>query len=842
MNHPTGTVTFLFTDIEGSTRLWEQYPEAMRLALARHDRLLRDAIQKHHGYVFKTVGDAFCAAFPAATDAVNAAMEVHLALLELNWEDTGPLRVRMGLHTGEAEERDNDYFGQALNRVARLQGVGYGQQTLLSQVTYELVRDVLPPLTSIAELGSHRLKDLQRPELVFQLLHPALPSDFPPLKSLDNPKLPNNLPQQLTSFVGREKEMAEVKALLANTRLLTLLAMGGSGKTRLSLQVAADLLDADGDGVWFVELAALTDPGLVAQEMAHVLGVSEQPGKTITQCLTDYLKTKHLLLILDNCEHLIEACARLADTLLRNCPQVQVLATSREALGIVGEQTYHLSTLSVPQAPEQATASNLSQYEAVQLFIARAVGVQPSFAVTNANAPALAQICVRLDGIPLALELAAARVRSLPLQEINAKLDQRFRLLTGGSRTALPRQQTLRALIDWSYDLLGENEKAMLLSLSVFSGGWSLEAAERVCSREAIVDWEVFDLLTTLVDKSLVNYEERREAGRYRLLETVRQYAGDRLAQSGAGDVYRRQHRDYFLALAEESDEGIKGPDQARWLDRLETEHDNLRQAMAFCMEEDDADEIGLRLGAALQRFWWTHGHFSEGQKLLITLLARPTAHALTMLRADALGGAGILSWFQGYYDSARSLYQESLEIRRELGDRQGIAASLGNLGNVAHDQGDDDSARSLYEESLAIQRELGNRHDIATTLLNMGSMSHDQGDYASARSMYQESLEIKRELGDRLGIAYSLGSLASLNARESKCETAARLWGAAERLREEIGAPLSRDERDEYDREVASERKTMGDEVFSTAWAEGQKMTLEQAIECALARESESS
>ena len=503
---PTGTVTFLFTDIEGSTKLWEQHPDAMRSAHARHDVLLRSAVEQHHGHVVKTTGDGIHAAFATAPEAIAAVLSIQRALRAEPWDPQVPISVRMGLHTGIAEERGGDYYGGALNRAARLMAAGYGGQVLLSAATQELVRDHLPDEVGLRDLGQHRLKDLGRAEQVFQLQHPSLSADFPPLRSLDNPDLPNNLPQQVTSFIGRETQVAEVKALLGKTRLLTLTGAGGAGKTRLSLQVAADLLD--GDGVWLVELAALTDPALVPQAVADVLGVKEQAGQPIQRTLVDWLKAKCLLLVLDNCEHLVAACASLAADLLRACPGVHILASSREALNVSGEQTYRVPSLSLPDPKQVQTVESLSQFEAVRLFIERAQAVQASFAVTSGNAPAVAQVCFHLDGIPLALELAAARVRSLSVDDINARLDQRFRLLTGGSRVALPRQQTLRGLIDWSYDLLTEPEKTLLCRLSVFAGGWTLAAAEGVCSGGDIEDWEVLDLLTGLVDKSLVVYEE----------------------------------------------------------------------------------------------------------------------------------------------------------------------------------------------------------------------------------------------------------------------------------------------------------------------------------------------
>ncbi len=451
---PTGIVTFLFTDIEGSTRLWEDFPEAMRSALARHDALLQEAIEQHNGHVFKTVGDAFCAAFVSAQEALEAALEAQIALQnpQFTLAENRTLRVRMALHAGPAEERAGDYFGPTLNRIARLLATGHGGQVLLSQTVEALARNALPAGAGLKDLGRHRLKDLQQPEQVFQLLHPALPADFPKLKSL-NPQQ-NNLPQQLTSFVGRETEIAAVERLLADARLLTLTGPGGAGKTRLALQVAAETVDQYPDGVWLVELAPLSDPALVPQEIASALDIREEAGRALAQTLVEQLSARQLLLVLDNCEHLVEACAQLADRLTRACPQLKILASSRERLGVAGEITYAVPSLSLPTCDPIPPLETLLQYEAVRLFVERASAVLPGFVPTPANAPALVQICRRLDGIPLAIELAAARVKVLPVEQIARRLDDRFRLLTGGSRTALPHHQTLRATIDWSYNLL----------------------------------------------------------------------------------------------------------------------------------------------------------------------------------------------------------------------------------------------------------------------------------------------------------------------------------------------------------------------------------------------------
>ena len=775
---PTGTVTFLFTDLQGSTKLWEQDPSAMRPALARHDTLLREAIETSGGYVFKTVGDAFCAAFVIAPQALQAALDAQLALAAASVETQTPLRVRMALHTGACEERDGDYFGPPLNRVARLMAAGHGGQILLSAATQELTRDALPSSVSLLELGAHRLKDLARSETVFQLLHPSLPAEFPPLRSLDNPDFPNNLPQQPTSFIGREKESAEVKALLAKTHLLTLTGAGGSGKTRLSLQVAVDLLTGEGDGVWLVELASLSDPALVPQAVADVLGVKEAAGKTVQQSLVEWLKSKRLLLILDNCEHLVAACAFLAADLLRSCPGVHILASSREPLAVAGAQTYRVPSLSLPDpnSKQAQTVESLSQYEAVRLFIERAQAVQPSFLVTDASAPAVAQVCFHLDGIPLAIELAAARVRSLPVEEINRRLDHRFRLLTGGSRAALPRQQTLRALIDWSYDLLTAPERTLLCRLSVFAGGWTLAAAEGACCGEDFEAWEVVDLLTSLVDKSLVVYEEEGGgAGRWRLLETVRQYAGDRLGESGEAEAVGGRSAAWFLALAEEAEPQLVGPEQGSWLSRLEAEHDNLRSSLAWEEQSVGGAEAGLRLAGSLWRFWNVRGHPSEGRQWLGRALARTevgaagpegvVGGATTAARGKALNGAGILAQCQGDYVVARALHEESLTIMRQLGNPGGIASSLMSLGNVAAGQGDYAVARTLYEESLTLYRQLGDQGGIAASLNNLGSMAERQGDHVVARTLFEESLTLYRQLGNQGGIAWSLNNLGNVAA-----------------------------------------------------------------------------
>jgi predicted ATPase/DNA-binding SARP family transcriptional activator len=618
----------------------------------------------------------------------------------------------------------------------------------------------------------------------------------------------DNLPAQLTRFIGREQEMVEVKRLLSRTRLLTLTGAGGCGKTRLALQVAADLVEEYADGVWLVELAALADPVLAPQTVASALGVREQPGRPLSQTLVDHLKPRSLLLVLDNCEHLLAACAHLAEGLLRGCPNLRILATSREGLGLVGEQTYRVPSLSLPDPEHLPPLERLPDFESVRLCVDRAVLSQPAFVLTAANAAAVAQICARLDGIPLAIELAAARVKALPVETIAERLDDRFRLLTGGSRTALPRQQTLRGLIDWSYNLLTESERRLLLRLSVFAAGWTLEAAEAVCSvgqlrttndqpgEEGLVGRssfvvgrdEVLDLLTSLVEKSLVIYEEQEEGGRYRLLETIRAYARERLEASGEATAIRRRHAGHFLALAEQAEPELYGPDQGAWLDRLEREHANLWAALGWLAASGEAEEC-LRLAGALARFWMVRGYWSAGREWLERALAStetverspragadgapPRERAGALARARALHGAGVLAAEQGDARTARAFLEESLAIQRVLGNRQGIATGLYGLGNLLHYQEEFGAARALFEEALTIQRELADRAGIAATLQSLGNLALRDSEPATARACFEESLAIRQELGDRASIAHALGSLAELAQNQSDYETA---------------------------------------------------------------------
>jgi predicted ATPase/DNA-binding SARP family transcriptional activator len=618
------------------------------------------------------------------------------------------------------------------------------------------------------------------------------------------PVITGYLPHPLTELVGREDERLEVASRLRRSRLVTLTGLGGIGKTRLAIEVAAEIVREYADGVWLVALESLTDGRLVVKQIASVLGLREDPGRPLLQGVTDHLRKKRLLLVLDNCEHLLEASAQAAGHLLQECAEVRILATSREALGITGETTWTVPPLATP-APEHLPKGRatllrvLMGYESVQLFVERAQAAQKTFSLTGSNARTVAELSFRLEGIPLAIELAAARIKAMTVEQIAAHLHNELDLLTGGSRTALSRQQTLRATLDWSYALLSEPERLLLRRLSVFVGGWSLEAAEAIVgNREqrigksgqavSIPSDEVLNLLTSLVDKSLVVFEERKHeaGGRYRLLEMVKQYAAERLEASDEIEPGRTRHRDWFLALSEEAEPQLKGAEQEVWLRRLETEHENLRAALAWSRAEAKGAETELRLAGELWRFWEVHGHYSEGRAYLSEALDRKRAGGRTKARARALNGAGVLASYQGDYGAARALLEESLAISRELEDKQGIAWPLHHLGLMASRQGDYGAARALHEECLAIWRELEDKQGIGWTLHQLGSVAREQGEYGAARALYEESLAISRELEDKQGIAWSLNDLGLVISRQGD-------YGAARALLEESLA-ISRD------------------------------------------------
>jgi predicted ATPase/class 3 adenylate cyclase len=794
---PSGTVTFLFTDIEGSTRLWQEKTDAMSIAHARHNEILRTAIESNRGYVFQIIGDAFCAAFHTAGDALRAAARSQMELFHENWGEA-VIKVRMGIHTGEAELQERgDYRGfLTMSRLQRLMSAAHGGQTLLSLAAQELLQNNLPNGISLRDMGARRLKDWNQPEQIYQLIVEGLPSEFPPLRTLDASR--HNLPAPTTSFIGREKEKAEIEQALGTHRLVTLTGSGGTGKTRLSLQVAADLLDQFPDGVWFVELAPLTNPSLIPQTILAAMEASEQQDKTPTQALVERVRGKRLLLVLDNCEHLIEAVARLAETLLGSAPELKVMASSREALGVSGEMAWHVPSMSLPDVKSPVQLEELTRYESIRLFTERATLAKPHFQLTKDNAFSITQICARLDGIPLAMELAAARVRALSVEQIAARLDDRFHLLTGGSRTALPRQQTLRATIDWSFNLLSDQEKQLFRRLAVFVGGWTLEAAEQVCVEEG-GGLDVLDLLTHLVDKSLVTMEESSGDVRYRMLETTRQYAREMLMLSDETRTFRNQHLDYFVKYAETARPELRGRRQVEWMSLLETEHDNLRAALEWSQET--SSELGLRIAAALVDFWDTRGHFTEARRWLEAMLQKTSHLDPTPSRVDAMLGATLfalrqfdveitkslleeglalarridykagiarglmargelIELFEGNVEKAEEDYIEALGIYRQTGDKLSIGQALGPLASCARRRYDFSGAESLYRESLSLFREVENEREIAGALENLAEVLLDRRKYADAHSFAEESLSLYRKLEDKHGIATALRAL----------------------------------------------------------------------------------
>jgi predicted ATPase/class 3 adenylate cyclase len=862
-------ITFLFTDIEGSTALWERFPEAMRIALRRHDALLREIFEANDGHVFKSMGDAFCVAFKDPAFGVRASLEAQTALIKEAWPETGALRVRMALHTGPAEFRDADYFGPTLNRAARLLAIGHGGQVLVSGTTYDML-GTADDLTFV-DLGSHRLKDLTAPERVRLLRIPSSGLEFPPLRSLNY--LPTNLPPQLTSFIGREREIDSVEELLGAARLLTITGSGGTGKTRISLQVAADLLDLFPDGIWFVELAALNDPYLVSRELASVLNIREVTGEPIVDTIVAGIKLKKMLLVLDNCEHLLDAVATIAGRVLRECPDVKMMATSREAIGIAGERIYRLPSLGVPDRKRQHTVQSLADYESVRLFAERAVFAKADFELTADNAAALTAVCQRLDGIPLAIELAAARVRAMPVEEIERRLDVPFKLLTGGSRGVLPRQQTLRALIDWSYELLSDPEKVLLRRLSVFRGGWRLDDAEESLAYDGIESGAILDFLTSLVDKSLVIYEDVDGFSRYRLLETVRQYGWDRLNELGEDRQAIQHHLAFYVRFAEKCIQNSKGPEQAFWFRRLDEDLENVRAAHDRALIEPGTEE-GLKLCYFLRRFWMIRGHFSEGRELCSRALKTSIGANPTVGRGLALFTNGLLSSLIGEYEKAlpdleeaapilerekelvglaevedslgnvtrymgdfdRSLLHlnRALSINRQLGNARGEGITLNNLGRLAESMGDLRAAKKYQEECLAVNRNLGDQRTLAIILFSLALVEIKLDEFDDANAHLIESVNVIRGLADLLGIANLLEALANLSCRTSRYSRAVVMWGAAEVLREKTGAPMVATDRPQHEAQVEEAKMNLSLDLFAAEWAKGRALSLDEAVDFA--------
>jgi predicted ATPase len=858
---------------------------------------LNDSIQAHHGFVFRTVGDSFSAAFHTAPEALNAALDAQRKLQNESWTPAS-IKVRMGINTGTAQLQDDSngafYEGYAtLALTQRIMSAGHGGQILLSQATHDLVMDQLHQRIEFRDLGERRLKDILRLERIYQVVADGLPSDFPPLTTLET--FNHNLPLQLTSFIGRERELAEAQEKLVGSRLLTLIGPGGTGKTRLSLQIAAEQLPNFKDGVWLVELAPVSDPTRIVSTLASVFELREVQNIPLISIVLDYLRDRQLLLIFDNCEHLVEASAQIANQLLHACPHLKIIASSREALGIDGETVYRVPSL--------------LDDEATRLFVERATKADSRFRLTEHNASSIAQICSRLDGIPLAIELAAARVKLFTPDQIAARLDDRFKLLTGGSRTALPRQQTLRALIDWSYQTLNETEQRALRQLAVFSGGWSFDGAEAV-----IVKDEAMDGLVGLVNKSLVNVEEQDSASRYRFLETIRQYAMEKLVESGEAVAARDRHLDYVLNFAEQFQRGLFEQD-TDWLDQLEVEHDNLRTALEWATS-NHLDKA-LKLAYAAGGFWMVRDHNSEARAWCKTILektasmpaadgerarvygvlgwicvttgehkagrdaaekaialAKKSADLATIARAHAI--LGLTFVFLGDYQAAQQAALEGEALARQQGMKSELAFALSiraqmayfsrqdiqqaktytveaadlareagfhwassflaiGLGHTAALLGDLEAARVGFNESAEIAKKLGNKRIVYSSQSEFAHILRQHGELDEPLKTYRDLLPKWKDLGHRSAVAHELECIAYILVRKEESEPAATLLGAAEALREAIDSVMTKAEQVEYAQEISALRAGMEEVEFQQSWSKGRSLTMDEAIELAL-------
>jgi predicted ATPase/class 3 adenylate cyclase/DNA-binding CsgD family transcriptional regulator len=782
---PTGTVTLLLADVEGSTRLWETQPGEMTAAVARLNRAVSDIIAINDGVrpVEQGEGDSFVAAFACASDAVAAAVELQRAPL-------APIRLRIGVHTGEVQLRDEgNYAGSTINRTARLRDLAHGGQTVLSGATEPLVVDRLPAGAWLADLGTHRLRDLPRPERVVQLCHPDLVNEFPPLRT-SKAFVATNLPVQLTSFVGRDAELTQLRELLAQNRVVTLTGAGGVGKTRLAIQVAAQLAGEFSDGVWYVDLAPITDPELVAVTVARALGLPDQPGRSTMDTVLRFVRDRQLLVVLDNCEHLLDASAELVVALLSGAAGLTFLATSREAIGVAGEVGWRVPSLSLDG-------------EAIELFADRARHARPDFTLTDDNAAAVGEICARLDGVPLAIELAAARVRALSLAEILDSLHDRFRLLTGGARTAVRRQQTLRASVDWSHALLTEPERVLLRRLAVFLGGFDLDAAQAVAGSGDVQRYQVLDQLTLLVDKSLVVADNAGGRTRYRLLETVRQYALEKLGESGEADAVRARHRDYYTAMAAVLD-APAGSDYEQRIEQADIEIDNLRAAFGWSRENPDT-ELALALASSLQPLWLVRGRIREGRTWFDTALTYLDARQLEVaaaVRARALADTAVLGLWVGAADSPDQA-QQALAIAREVDDPALLARALTACGSIASFF-DAESARAYLAEAIGLARELGDPWRLSQILAQQVSGVHFAGDPIAVRAAGQEGRDLAEAIGDRFVSRQCRYCLGWANLYQGDLAGAAAQFG-----------------------EVAAEAEAAHDEIWRAASLSGQGLAL---------------
>jgi predicted ATPase/class 3 adenylate cyclase len=893
---PSGTVTLLFTDIEGSTSLIYRLGDHYAAVLEAHRRLVRTVVEQHDGCEVDSQGDGFFIVFSRASDAVATAIEIQRALAVQASPSEAGVRLRMGLHTGEPRSTSAGYVGLDVHRAARLCVAGHGGQVLLSDATRALVEPTLEPSIGLRDLGEYRLKDIQRPEHVFQLVIDGLPDKFPPLRSLDTQ--PNNLPVQTTALIGREREVAEITGLLLrdDVRLLTLTGPGGIGKTRLAIEVARRLAEEEQLAVAFTELAPIADPALVPHAIAGAVGVRERAARPLLETLAEVLHPARLLLVLDNCEHLVAGCGSVAQALRRACPELRILATSRAPLNVSGEVNWSVPLLAVSVGEALGSAAP-AHAEAVQLFADRARLTLPGFRLTAENAEVVAEICRRLEGLPLAIELAAARIRLLPPDSMLARLDRRLRLLVDGPRDLPQRQQTLRDAIAWSYDLLNDAEQIVFRRLGIFAGGFSLDAAETVCTadvddgRRKLGDTEtatvlafashapspnLLDILGSLLAKNLLRQERTVGEPSFTMLETIREYAREQLETCGELAAIRDRCAVFFLALAEEAAQKLLGRDQIAWLQRLDTELDHLRAVFGWSRAGEIDAEIGLRLAGALVIYWEFRGFAIEAYDWVMAMLALPRAAARTVARARALYSAAFIVAMRGDFAAQRALAQESaalfqeaghqqeagralaeqavgearlgnmavaqavlvrsVEIAREHGDQWGLTFALGQLGVVAYHDSDFTAARRFREEAASVARAIGDRHTLGLALAGLALVARSQGNYDEAEKLFHETLQVSSELKDQWVMPRALSGLAGMAVLAANYERAARLFGATAAIRDVSGTgEAARSFRVTYERDEAEARTTLGEEAFAAAWAAGRAMSLEQAVAFAL-------
>ena len=870
---PTGTVTFLFTDIEGSTRLIQELGQAYGPVLDRHRAIVSDAARAHGGATFGSEGDALFIAFPDAAGAVAAAAAAQAALQGTAWPDGLTIRVRMGVHSGDAVLSGGDYVGLALHQVARITAAAHGEQVIVSETTRALAGSRLPPGVTLRDLGEHRLKDLALPERLHQLLAPGLRGDFPPPKTLS--ARPNNLPVVPTSFIGRV-EIETARRLQLGSRLLTLTGPGGTGKTRLALQLAAEAMDDHPDGVFFVELDSVDDAALVPSAIAQALSIDVGSDPPLERLIAN-LRDKRILLVLDNFEQVVDA-ADVVGRLLREAPALKVIVTSRVVLRTYGEQEFPVPPLELPPADPTAPVDEIARSEAVRLFVERAMASVPSFRLDESNTRAVADIVTRLDGLPLAIELAAARLRLLPVDALRARLDQRLSMLTGGSRDLPARQQTLRGAIDWSFDLLEEPDRRLFARLSVFAGGVCLAEAEAVCGPSAELGQDVLDGLTSLVEKSLIrSVPGTSDEPRFSMLATIREYGLERLDQGPEAEEIRRRHAAAYLALVEARSSSLTGPSGGPELDRLALDNDNIRAALDWAVARGEA-ETAYRLGSVIWRYWQLRGHLDEANVRFARLLATAGGEDLpAALRSRALGAAGGIQYWRADVDETIRLYDLALEAARESGDKQLIAESLYNSGfgiRPVAGAGAAPRAVASWQESLALFTELGDQRGEANVNWALAIAAMTSGAYAEARQRLERSRQLNTERNDPFGLAWVLHMVGLLDSIEGDVPSAVkafaealrlfvaaddrsgillltldfavaarlegdwlrhwRLMGAADALRRSTGTGLI-DSPFLPDLDWSLADRPAGDEAAEQAWSEGAAMPLDSLVAYAL-------